>query len=181
MTDLPQQQDASEENPTQLTGAEPYAPGPVEPVIPEPEPVNLEPAKELFEVPAVPEPVFDIPQVPEPVFEAPKAPEPVFEVPHTPAEPVFQAPPAPQQSFTPPPPVTQNFAPPPPPPSQSFSAPVAPPPAKKGLSKGWIIAIVVLLLLCCCCVVSVFLAYTYGDQILENMDLTYLQSLLMLV
>ncbi len=170
MTDQPQQQDASEENPTQLTGAQPYTSGPVEPVSPEPEPINLEPAKELFEVPAVPEPVFDIPQVPEPVFEAPKAPEPVF-----------QAPPAPQPSFTPPPPVTQNFAPPPPPPSQSFSAPAAPPPAKKGLSKGWIIAIVVLLLLCCCCVVSVFLAYTYGDQILENMDLTYLQSLLMLV
>ena len=74
MTDQPQQQDASEENPTQLTGAQPYTPGPVEPVLPELEPVNLEPAKELFEVPVVPEPVFDIPQVPEPVFEAPKLP-----------------------------------------------------------------------------------------------------------
>jgi len=170
MTDQPQQQDASEENPTQLTGAQPYTPGPVEPVIPEPEPVNLEPAKELFEVPAVPEPVF----------EAPKAPEPVFEVPSTPAEPVFQAPPAPEKSFTPPPPVTQNFAPPPPPPSQSFSAPVAPPPAKKGLSKGWIIAIVVLLLLCCCCVVSVILVSTYSETIIQWFEGYSLQALTLL-
>ena len=81
--------------------------------------------------------------------------------------------PQPEQPFAPPPmaPVTPpvevvepGFSAPPP--------PVQPTPVKKGGMKWWVILLIVLAVLCCCCAVVLGLAWLYGDQILESIEMS---------
>lgn len=52
--------------------------------------------------------------------------------------------------------------------AQEFETPVPPPPRKNN-TPLIITIIVVLLLLCCCCVVGLYLAWTYGDSVYEQL------------
>ena len=65
--------------------------------------------------------------------------------------------------------------------AESFGSPVSPyPPAqppKKRNTTLIIIIVVVLLLLCCCCSL-VWALWTYGDQILYELNLTWLSPVL---
>ncbi len=48
--------------------------------------------------------------------------------------------------------------------------PIAPEPKKSNTTTIIIIVVVVVLLLCCCCAVVGYLGYTYGDQLLSQLQ-----------
>lgn len=68
-------------------------------------------------------------------------------------------------------PEPQTPPPPPPPPNyEPFYATPTPEPPKKKSNTGLIIGVVVVLLLCCCCLITIGLAWTFGDTIMNMMQ-----------
>ncbi len=52
-------------------------------------------------------------------------------------------------------------------------APEPLPASPKKRNTTWIIIAVVVLVLCCCCALTLYLGYTYGDQILQQLGVYY--------
>lgn len=52
-------------------------------------------------------------------------------------------------------------------------APAPEPVAPKKKNTTWIIIAVVVVVLCCCCAAAGYLAWTYGDQILNQIGIYY--------
>ncbi len=63
-------------------------------------------------------------------------------------------------------------------PSTPSSYPMPPAPPKKNKTLLIIIIVAILLLLCCCVIVAGYLLYTYGDQILYELGLSSLLTLI---
>lgn len=59
-----------------------------------------------------------------------------------------------------------------------YQVPPAAPPEKKNKTLIIIIVVAAVLLLCCCCTGAVWALWTYGDQIMYELDLNLLPALI---